>query len=71
MRNVCPKCKKREELFPYHVLPQQWYHGAGKIIFLCNFCSNKLDKDYSLQEVLCTSKCENRVNIFLKETYSN
>ncbi|PIR68917.1 hypothetical protein COX93_00525 [Candidatus Nomurabacteria bacterium CG_4_10_14_0_2_um_filter_30_12] len=72
MKELCKKCNgKYGEAFPYHKWPQQWYHGGGKTIFLCNHCKKLLeeDKEYSLHEVLCTPLCENRINNFLQKEY--
>jgi hypothetical protein len=69
MKSVCPKCKKKEKLFPCHVLPQQWYNGTGRIIYLCKFCLDSLNKDYPLHEVLYVSECEHRINDFLQKKF--
>jgi len=62
----CLKCEKKdEELFPYYILPQLWYHGAGEIVWLCRDCITLLNKQFPLETVLSTKECVERVNTFL------
>ena len=68
--NICPKCfLVDKELFSYHVLPPQWYHGRGQIIYLCHDCIFLLNKQFPLEVVLSERDCIGRMQKFL--TYQN
>ncbi|HCR36352.1 MAG: hypothetical protein UR70_C0007G0016 [Candidatus Nomurabacteria bacterium GW2011_GWB1_35_20] len=72
MNNKCPKCKEKDkELFPCPVLPKQWYHGAGEVVWLCRDCIVLLEKQFPLETVLSVIGCTERFQKFLTyQSYS-
>lgn len=70
-KKICKKCIVKEEISLYYIWPTQWYHGAGPTIFLCDYCTKKLDRDFPLSYVLTTKECEKRIEDFLANLQKN
>ena len=72
MLGICEKCKEERTLFVYHVLPQQWHHGRGEIIYMCHRCIWTLDDrfplNYYLDDDLCFDRVENFVGHKIKRS---